>query len=525
PHRKQMIGKIVKGTYFRGVLDYLANKKQSKLIGGNMLGTNPKSLADEFELSKKLNRKLKKIVNHVSLSLPLDETVDEATWNKIAGEYIEAMGFQGSQYVVYRHSDRAHDHIHIVSSRIRLTDGTTVSDSWDYRRSDQIIRNLEQKHQLTPIQSSWSKERTSITREELQYLKKTGEPSVRIQLQETIDRIAKTAKTMPQFLAEIEKSGIKYNLHSHSDGSIKGISYQLDEIHYPGYKLGRAYSFFGLTKYRQISYSFDLHSQTKEIEALKINTRSILNKLVNESSSSSLELKTGTEGTTHSQQLELELTHHSSSNKPEEHYSTKEILSKPDSTVLTPAAVIPTPLPFIPEKKNSKRAKKLLLELIKLYGVQYLTGIEPLNGAELIEILAEINSARDNQETFDREERRNEILTTELTPELENEARAISKILSECGKHGTKRSEDNYSVTSHKNHCQINWNPITKRLILTDTEQDKRLLEVIGEKVIHFSSVASERIFCRDVAQTMKNYLEEYLAKEKVMSCEPELEL
>ena len=369
-----MIGKIVKGTYFRGVLDYLANKKQSKLIGGNMLGTNPKSLADEFELSKKLNPKLKKIVNHVSLSLPLDETVDEPTWNKIAGEYIEAMGFKGSQYVVYRHSDpkgirvaaRAHDHIHIVSSRVKLTDGTTVSDSWDYRRSDQIIRNLEQKYQLTPIQSSWSKERTSITSEELQYLKKTGEPSVRIQLQETIDRIAKTAETMPQFLAEIEKSGIKYNLHSHSNGSIKGISYQLDEIHYPGYKLGRAYSFFGLTKYRQISYSFEGHNSATEIEALKINTRSILNKLANESSTSSLELKTGTLGTTRPQR-QLELTKNSSSNKPEETCFPKETTSKPNSTVSTPAAVIPTPLPFIPEKKNSKKSKKLLLELVKLY--------------------------------------------------------------------------------------------------------------------------------------------------------------
>ncbi|MDJ0717988.1 MAG: hypothetical protein QNJ54_27825, partial [Prochloraceae cyanobacterium] len=119
----------------------------------------------------------------------------------------------------------------------------------------------------------------------------------------------------------------------------------------------------------------------------------------------------------------------------------------------------------------------------------------------------------------------NEILTTELTPELENEAIAISTICSECGKYGTKRSEDNYSLTSHKNHWQINWNPITKRLILSDTKLDKRLLEVIGEKVIHFTSVPCERIFCRDMAQTMKKYLEEYLAKEKVIDCEPELEL
>ena len=253
-----------------------------------------------------------------------------------------------------------------------------------------------------------------------------------------------------------------------------------------------------------------------------------------------MSLKTGTEGTTHSQQRQLEFTSPSSSNKPEEPYSIKEIRSKPDSTVLAPAAVVPTPLPFIPEKKNSKRSKKLLLELIKLYGVQYLTGIETLGGAEHIEIQALINSERDSvtntQKTNDcnpitntsstdaLDTQSNEILTTELTPELEKEAIAISKILCECAKYGTKRSKDNYSLTSHKNHWQINWNPITKRLILTDTQQDKQLLEVMGEKVIYFSPAQDERIFCRDVAQTMKNYLEEYLAKEKVIDCEPEME-
>ena len=95
-----MISKIVKGTYFRGVLDYLAGKKKSKLIGGNMFGTTPGALAKEFRVSTQLNKRLKKIVNHVSLSLPLNETVDVSTCKSISFDYIEAMGFGKSQYVV-----------------------------------------------------------------------------------------------------------------------------------------------------------------------------------------------------------------------------------------------------------------------------------------------------------------------------------------------------------------------------------------------------------------------------------------
>nr|MDJ0727645.1 relaxase/mobilization nuclease domain-containing protein [Prochloraceae cyanobacterium] len=279
-----MIGKIVKGTYFRGVLDYLANKKQSKLIGGNMFGCDPKSLANEFALSRELNPRIKKIVNHVSLSLPIDETVNEKNWNKIAAEYIEKMGFKGSQYVIYRHGDRDHDHVHIVASRVRISDSSVVSDSWDYQRSQQIVRNLEQRYQLTPTQSSWEKDRSSITREELEYLKKTGQSSIRVQLQETIDRLAPIAQTMPRLLAAIAQSGIAYQIHSHKDGSIKGISYKLGEVNFPGYKLGKAYSFFGLQKYRNINYTYDKNAQISQVEALRLNSQSALNKLVKEES-------------------------------------------------------------------------------------------------------------------------------------------------------------------------------------------------------------------------------------------------
>ncbi|WP_366519929.1 relaxase/mobilization nuclease domain-containing protein [Halodesulfovibrio sp.] len=38
------------------------------------------------------------------------------------------MGFSNSQYVVVRHNDTEHDHIHIIANRVSM-DGAVVSES------------------------------------------------------------------------------------------------------------------------------------------------------------------------------------------------------------------------------------------------------------------------------------------------------------------------------------------------------------------------------------------------------------
>jgi len=43
-----MIGKQIKGTGFRGCLNYVLGKKDAALIGGTMCGQTPEELAAEF---------------------------------------------------------------------------------------------------------------------------------------------------------------------------------------------------------------------------------------------------------------------------------------------------------------------------------------------------------------------------------------------------------------------------------------------------------------------------------------------
>jgi len=249
-----MIGKQVKGKSFRGVLNYLHDREHSRIIGGNMAGDTPRVMSAEFAVARRLNPQLEKAVYHSSLSLPKDEHLDDETWNAIASEYLAGMEFVGSQYVVYRHSDRDHDHVHIVASRIRITDGTTVSDSWDYVRSEQLIRELEQEYELTPTVSSNQKLDRGKTSGEMKLIERTGTESVREKLQQIIDRETEKAIAMPKLIDRLKDRGVDAKVTVTRTGKIKGISYRLDGVATSGTHLGKAYTFGGLQKYKRVSY-------------------------------------------------------------------------------------------------------------------------------------------------------------------------------------------------------------------------------------------------------------------------------
>jgi hypothetical protein len=260
-----VIGKQIKGRSFSKLLNYLFGKDGASLIGSNMEGTTPRELAAEFRFSQQLNSRVNRVVYHASLSLPHTEHLENDTWHEIAKKYLHAMGFGMNQYAVVRHTDRDHDHAHIVASRIRL-DGTTVSDSWDYRRSEAAIRRLEQEYGLQSLHSSQVKDSRSPTTGEQRLLARTGEESVRVQLQRSLNQAIQTSATMPQLIEQLQQKGISVRVSNHKTGEIKGISYELNGVAFSGTHLGKAYTFLGLQKYRGVNY--DLYRDTESIKKL-----------------------------------------------------------------------------------------------------------------------------------------------------------------------------------------------------------------------------------------------------------------
>ncbi|MEG5067536.1 relaxase/mobilization nuclease domain-containing protein [Microcoleus sp. B3-A4] len=265
-----MIGKQIKGTGFRGCLNYVLGKKDAALIGGTMCGQTPEELAAEFAIARQLRPNLKVAVFHATLSVASTEKLEDSEendqrWLALAANYMKAMEFDNNQYAVVKHSDTEHDHIHIVASRICL-DGGVVDDSWDYYKSQETIRQLERSYNLETVTPSWETDKRAQTTGEHRQLKSKGNKSVRVQLQDLIDEVTQDNPSMPEFVERLQQQSVEVQVTLTGIGFSKGISYKLDGVALSGTQLGKAYTFSGLQKHRGISY--DKGRDNALIEAL-----------------------------------------------------------------------------------------------------------------------------------------------------------------------------------------------------------------------------------------------------------------
>ncbi|WP_195254199.1 conjugal transfer protein MobB [Hoylesella timonensis] len=91
----------------------------------------------------------KKMVFHCSLNPHPDEKLSDEILAQIAKEYMEALGYGKQPYIVFKHSDIAREHIHIVSLRVN-GEGKKINDKFEKRRSKKITDTLERKYNLIP---------------------------------------------------------------------------------------------------------------------------------------------------------------------------------------------------------------------------------------------------------------------------------------------------------------------------------------------------------------------------------------
>ena len=91
----------------------------------------------------------KKMVFHCSLNPHPDDEFSDEQLVQVAREYMEALGYGNQPYIVFKHSDIAREHIHIVSLRVDSR-GQKINDKFEKRRSKKITDALERKFGLIP---------------------------------------------------------------------------------------------------------------------------------------------------------------------------------------------------------------------------------------------------------------------------------------------------------------------------------------------------------------------------------------
>ena len=258
-----MIAKAVKGKGFRGALEYDLGKDGGQMLDTNMSGENPRELAAEFGEIRKLRPSLGKAVLHVSLSAAPGEKLTDDQWREVGQRYMVEMGLEKNQFVVTRHTDTEHEHIHILANRIRF-DGSVTSDSQDYKRQEAVMRELERDYGLHRVAPSADAGRRAPTKGEIEEGVRTGQPSARQQLQQLCDGAAKGCHSFTDYLERLEAVGVELVPVAQLEGAkLSGLSYRLDGVVMKGSDLGKAYSPAGLAK-RGVTYE-----QDRDFEAIR----------------------------------------------------------------------------------------------------------------------------------------------------------------------------------------------------------------------------------------------------------------
>lgn len=151
-----MVARITTGKSIRGVVHYNENKveqKEAYLILASGFATDIEAIGLEqklrrFEQRTILNTAVKTNAVHISLNFDSADQLDDTKLQRIAGDYMERIGFGEQPHLVYRHTDAAHTHIHIATTNIQA-DGTRIDMHNIGRiRSEPVRKDIELEYGL-----------------------------------------------------------------------------------------------------------------------------------------------------------------------------------------------------------------------------------------------------------------------------------------------------------------------------------------------------------------------------------------
>jgi hypothetical protein len=229
---------------------------QARVVGGNMTGTDPRAIAREFAVSRRVRPDIERPVWHNSLRLPSDERfyVDEQKWREIADDYMLAMGFSDQHQRVYvLHYP---DHIHILASRVSVG-GEVYLGRNENLRSTAVISRLEHVHGLTitpgPKKGLDGKIAPPDVRKikpgERRLYERLEEEPPRITLQRFVREAAQGQPTVSEFVTRLRDQGVSVRANvSPNTGTLSGFSFGLGKVAFTGKKLGENFTWPKLQK-------------------------------------------------------------------------------------------------------------------------------------------------------------------------------------------------------------------------------------------------------------------------------------
>ena len=240
-----MIGKIVTGKSFGGAVRYLLGKEPGKayiLTSDGVELTDRQALIGSFEFQRRARPDVERVVGHISLSFHPDDDprMSDQLMIDLAREYMRRMEITNTQYLVVRHTDTKHPHLHILYNRVRY-DTTLVPDRNERLRNMRICRELKQEYGLT---FSHGKEQVSTERLH-------GPEQLRHRIYDHLRELLPDCTSWTALVKELAKRQIATTfVHRGGDPAkeIQGVTFTLEGHTFKASQVDRKFSYGRLTQ-------------------------------------------------------------------------------------------------------------------------------------------------------------------------------------------------------------------------------------------------------------------------------------
>lgn len=239
---------------------------RARIVCGNIGGRTASALAEKIERVARqrpeVENKIKTIV--VSVVAKDGKPLSGDRLKALAQEAIKGLGYDESPFVVFEHRDKEHQHLHIVTSRVRF-DGTLVKEWKERDRARDVARGIEQKYDL--VETRFRAERKGLTIAEYATLRKQKKlvAAGKLDLEEiklpakmiaqaSLDRACAGSCTFDEIISKAEKLDLLV-AGKFKDGKLLGYSVRADNIWFKASHLGTKYTIKGIEKHYAIRYN------------------------------------------------------------------------------------------------------------------------------------------------------------------------------------------------------------------------------------------------------------------------------
>jgi len=238
-----MIGKIVTGRSFKGAVGYVMNKPGARLLSSDGVNTSDtREAIRSFNFQRKARPEKAEVVGHISLSFHADDAprLTDDLMRQLAGEYMQRMNITDTQYIVVRHGDTGHPHLHIIYNRVKY-DAKLVKKHNERIRNVAVCKAMKQKYALT-----FSEGKKNVDAEKLH-----GADQVKYAIYGAIKGVLPCIQSVEALAEELKRLGILTTfVHRGGDPGkeVQGLTFTCDGITFKASQVDRKFSYANLTK-------------------------------------------------------------------------------------------------------------------------------------------------------------------------------------------------------------------------------------------------------------------------------------